>query len=172
MVDFQYEIELMKRDDLESLQKLYKEARARMAIQGNPTQWGDFHPPLELLLTDIKTKTGYVVKTKDTHDIVGAFALIGGQDSTYKVIEDGNWLNEEPYYTIHHIANDGVHKGILKCAVDLALTKTDNVRIDTHADNTVMNQALKKYGFKRCGIIYVLNDSPRIAYQLCKNQLN
>ena len=41
----------------------------------------------------------------------------------------------------------------------------ENIRVDTHRDNKVMQHILTKYGFQRCGIIYVKNGTERIAYQ-------
>jgi RimJ/RimL family protein N-acetyltransferase len=39
------------------------------------------------------------------------------------------------------------------------------VRIDTHADNKVMQHVLEKRGFRRTGIIYLENGDPRIAFE-------
>ena len=47
---------------------------------------------------------------------------------------------------------------------------TDNVRIDTHADNIPMQGAIANQGFTKCGIIHVEDGSPRLAYQLVKQQ--
>ena len=43
-----------------------------------------------------------------------------------------------------------------------------NLRVDTHRDNKVMQHILTKYGFQRCGIIYVKNGTERIAYQMTR----
>ena len=40
-----------------------------------------------------------------------------------------------------------------------------HLRIDTHADNEPMLNAVKRYGFKHCGVIYVADGSPREAFQ-------
>ena len=42
--------------------------------------------------------------------------------------------------------------------------KIGYIRIDTHEDNYVMQNALAKQGFRRCGIIYVEDGTTRIAY--------
>ena len=42
---------------------------------------------------------------------------------------------------------------------------TDNIRIDTHKDNKIMQGLLERHGFSYCGIIYLLNGAPRLAYQ-------
>ena len=40
-----------------------------------------------------------------------------------------------------------------------------NLRIDTHEKNIPMQGCLAKNGFARCGIIYLEDGDPRIAYQ-------
>jgi len=42
---------------------------------------------------------------------------------------------------------------------------TDNIRIDTHKDNHIMQHNLAKYGFQYCGIIYIASGAERLAYQ-------
>ena len=52
--------------------------------------------------------------------------------------------------------------------VNYALQHSDNIKIDTHHDNKVMQHQLEKEGFVRCGIIKLENGEPRIAYQKLK----
>ena len=40
----------------------------------------------------------------------------------------------------------------------------DNIRIDTHRDNTIMRHCLLKAGFAYCGIIYLANGDERLAF--------
>ena len=40
-----------------------------------------------------------------------------------------------------------------------------HIRIDTHQDNKVMQHVVEKHGFRRRGIIYIADGSPRIAYE-------
>lgn len=150
--------------DLPRMMEIYAYAREFMAATGNPHQWGDAkNPQLEVLEQDIEDGVGYVMEYDGR--IVGAFAFIIGEDETYGYIEDGAWLNDEPYGTIHRIAGDGSTKGVLKTAVDFGAEMIGNLRIDTHHDNVVMQSAIKKCGFEECGVIYVADGSPRIAYQ-------
>lgn len=149
--------------DLPEIQRVYAAARAYMKQTGNPNQWGDTSPELKLILGDFENKTGYVVV--EDGKIVGAFAFILGTDPTYLHIEDGEWLNDEPYGTIHRIASDGTVCGIFEEALAFCSARAKNVRIDTHHDNKVMQHKIEKNGFTRCGIIYITDGSPRIAYQ-------
>ena len=79
-----------------------------------------------------------------------------------------NWLNDAPYATIHRIASNGEVKGIFRLALQFALNRYDNIRIDTHHDNIVMRNAIMQNGFSYCGIIHCWNGDERMAYQYVK----
>ena len=50
--------------------------------------------------------------------------------------------------------------------INWAFEKCGNLRIDTHGDNIVMQNLLKKLGFKHSGTIYVEEDNyPRLAFE-------
>lgn len=72
----------------------------------------------------------------DKGDIHFVFAFILGADPTYSYIENGNWLSDEPYGTIHRIAGDGMFSGVVKTAVVLCLSITDICSI--MADTTTL----------------------------------
>ena len=148
--------------DLEEIIKIYHTAKAFMISTGNKSQWLNGYPQRELLEEDIAK--GYCHVYED-HGIHGVFALIEGEDPTYREIEDGQWLNNKPYGTIHRIGSDGTVKGVLAAAVDYCKTICPVLRIDTHYDNKVMQHLVTKNGFRRCGIIHLADGSPRIAYQ-------
>ena len=48
--------------------------------------------------------------------------------------------------------------------LDYGKNISPNIREDTHADNQIMQKLAEKNGFVKCGIIYVKNGTPRIAY--------
>lgn len=100
-----------------------------------------------------------------------AFALIGGEDATYAGIEDGEWLNDDAYHTLHRLASDGFVGGVLDRCIEFCSGVSGNLRADTHACNAVMLAGLERNGFIRCGIIHVADGSPRIAFQRCVNPL-
>lgn len=148
--------------DLEAIMSIYTRAQDFMIRSGNPSQWGHFYPTRELIQSDIKE--GACMAICDGDDIHGVFALFEGDEPTYERIE-GAWLNDGPYVTIHRIAGDGLAHGVFRCAADHCKRLYANIRIDTHADNRVMQRQIEKNGFERCGIIHVADGSPRIAYQ-------
>ena len=103
---------------------------------------------------------------EQTGVICGVFAFPIGPDPTYECIKEGAWLSDAPYGTIHRIAGNGTACGILQSCVDFCFTLADTIRIDTHADNKVMQHQIDKCGFTYCGIIYASDGSSRLAYQL------
>jgi len=157
----QYMIRKAQGADLGIILKIYSQARSFMAEHENPSQWGTEYPPETLLREDITRETLYVVE--DHAGIHGVFYFCVEADPTYAVIWNGNWRRNRPYGVIHRIAGDG-SGGILRSAVAYAKQQIGYLRMDTHADNYVMQQALEKLGFARCGIIYVEDGTPRIAY--------
>jgi RimJ/RimL family protein N-acetyltransferase len=54
---------------------------------------------------------------------------------------------------LKHIEESCFHKGIL------------SIKADTHKDNRAMQKALYKNGFQYCGIIYLEDNSERIAFE-------
>ena len=162
------EIRKTRPEDLETVLAIYEHARGIMKRTGNPTQWGDNRPDLSLITGDIENGTGYVI-TEDGA-IRGVFAFIEGADPSYEYIEDGAWLNDEPYGTIHRVASDEHAHGILAEAVKFCREKVDELRIDTHHDNAIMRHLIEKLGFTYCGVIYVDDGTPRVAYQMHTNR--
>ncbi len=153
-------------DDLPAIIDIYKIARKFMKETGNPTQWGDIYPTIEIIKKDIELGYTRVLTNEDV--VHGVFALCPGPDPTYAYI-DGAWLNDEAYVAIHRIATDGRIHGAVRAAADHALKSSENVRADTHRDNLIMQKKLSEYGFVRCGIIITHDGTERIAYQIKKN---
>lgn len=154
-----------KISDLNSILKVYETAREYMRQSGNPNQWGNSKPQKELLESDIR-KNELFVGEDDNGNIHFVFAFILGADPTYSYIENGNWLSDKPYGTIHRIASDATVSGVVKTAVEYCKKTISNIRIDTHKDNKTMQHVLEKNGFVKCGIIYLEDGDPRIAYQI------
>lgn len=150
-------------EDLGEVMEIYAAARAFMARTGNPTQWGDGYPKEELIREDIERERSYVAEIDGKIETV--FMYQYGEDPTYARIEGGSWINDEPYGVIHRIASRGEVKGVGAKCLQWGFRQCGNLRIDTHQDNAVMQHVLKKNGFERCGIIYLENGSPRVAFQ-------
>ena len=148
-------------DMLEQILPVYTAARQFMEKTGNPNQWGKTHPSRELLQRHIRMGNLYVVEYKEK--VVGAFAFIPGTDPTYLDIE-GQWHSCEKYAAIHCVASDGSVRGVFSEIWEYCKSQERYLRIDTHHDNKVMQHVLEKNGFVPCGVIYLENGDPRLAY--------
>ncbi|MFQ9511669.1 MAG: GNAT family N-acetyltransferase [Lachnospiraceae bacterium] len=155
-----------KFSDIEQIDQIYENARAFMIKSGNPSQWKDGYPSLDLIKKDIEEGVSYVYETEEGIEAVFVFFI--GEDPTYDQIENGAWINNLSYGVIHRIASFGRKKGIANKCIDWCYEKHANIRIDTHKDNKVMQHILEGKGFQVCGTIYVRDGSKRIAYQKCE----
>lgn len=149
-------------EDLPALEMIFARARDYMRCHGNATQWVNGYPQQELILEDIHLGASHVCV--ENEQILGVFSYFSGPDPTYAYIEDGSWPDDRPYGVIHRIAVDVHRKGVASFCYDYALAQCPVLRIDTHKDNVPMQNSLKKNGFVRCGIIYLEDGDPRIAY--------
>lgn len=156
-------------DDLDIVMEIYDKARSYMRENGNPHQWVNGHPSIELIKRDIAEGKSYVCI--DDKQITGVFFFNIGPDPTYMSIYEGSWIKEGEYGVVHRIASASHKKGVASYCLNWALDKCGNVRIDTHRDNFIMQNLLTKNGFIKCGIIYLEDGAERIAYQkIASNQ--
>ena len=140
--------------DLPQILNLYKIAREFMKNNGNPNQWEDRYPEVSTVENDIKTGISHVCV--ENGGIVGTFV----------------WHSDrEPYGVIHRVASNGVTKGVTRAAFSYGLERSGYVRIDTHEDNKPMQGALKKFGFRECGVIHLERGAERIAFDCRKEWL-
>lgn len=151
-------------EDVENILSIFESAKKFMRENNNVSQWSDDYPNTENIIEDIENGNSYVGESPDG-EIVMTFAFITGEDPTYKIITKGQWLNEDPYGTIHRIASNGKMRGVLRNACDYCFKEVENIRIDTHKDNKSMLNALDNLGFHKCGEIICRDGTPRIAFQ-------
>ena len=137
-------IRLAKLEDLDKIQNIYAHARLFMASTGNPNQWVNNYPSCEILQNDINK--GHLHVCYDDQGIYGVFVFFVGVDETYGYIE-GAWLNNEEYGVIHRVASSGAKKGMFTEVYEYVCKFIDNIRIDTHHDNLVMQNILNKHEF-------------------------
>ena len=147
--------------DFGEIQRIYEYAQDYMIRSGNPTQWGRSYPSADLIRSDLQKKVCKVIY--DETGIHGVFALFDGAEPTYAHIEEGEWLNDEPYVTIHRLAGDGRVHGLFQCAADHCKSISPNVRVDTHANNTTMQRLIEKNGFKKiCASFVPVADAKKL----------
>lgn len=161
MNDFTFRLATLA--DLEWLLAIFERARRFMASVGNPNQWIQGYPGRSLMEAEIAASHCYVCLYAG--HVVGTFCFLPGPDANYRVIEAGEWLSDAPYHVLHRLASDGSVRGIADACLDWCFQHTSNLRVDTHRDNKVLQHILAKHGFSYCGIIYVANGTPRLAYQ-------
>ena len=153
-------IRLANTSDTNRIFEIYEYARAYMKAHGNPNQWGDNRPEKSLTKDDIKNQRCYVME--DEGHIFACFVFTIGFEKEY----EAKFPSNDKYGVIHRVASDGSKRGIVEQIVDFAKGKVNLLRIDTHEDNETMQRAIERQNFKRLGIIYLEDGSPRILYEL------
>ena len=146
--------------DADRIFEIYEYARAYMKAHGNPHQWGDDRPEKSITKDDIKNQRCYVME--DDGNIFACFVFTIGFEKEYEV----RFPSKVEYGVIHRVASDGSKRGIVELIVDFAKGKVNLLRIDTHEDNKTMQNCIERQNFKRLGIIYLEDKSPRILYEL------
>lgn len=157
------EIRKAKIEEIDQILEIYASARVFMREHGNAVQWVNGYPQREIIEEDIKQGELYLCLEEE--EICAVFFYRVGEDPTYKVIKDGEWLNDAPYGVVHRIASNQKVKGAASMCLSWAFEQCRNLKIDTHETNIPMQNLLKKNGFKRCGIIYIADGTPRVAFQ-------
>ena len=150
--------------DLPLMLRLRDQAREIMRSYGNVNQWPEGYPPQEKFEKDIELGCSYMMNDL-CGTTVATFAMLPGPDPTYAIVYDGQWLNDAPYLVVHRIASTPESHGVLDAILDFCEAQATDIRIDTHADNIVMINGLKKRGYQYCGIIHLLNGDERLAFQ-------
>lgn len=150
-------------EDIPRLKEIFESAKRFMRERGNASQWDETYPPVSMLERDIERGQSYVVE-KDGR-IAATFVYALGDEPHYRVLDEGAWLNDDPYGTIHRIATDGTLHGLTALTADYCRKICPNVKLDTHPDNLPMQKAAEALGFERCGMITLEDGSRRILYQ-------
>ena len=159
-------------NDVEALLSLFDEARATIANLGID-QWQNGYPSREVVDEDIAFSRSYVIE--EDGKICGTFVLVEDGEPTYDRIWNGHWStgdDSRDYVAIHRVAvavcmrGRGVSTEIISFADSRRKELgRKSLRIDTHEGNVVMRRMLEKHGFELCGVIYLENGDPRVAYE-------
>ena len=166
------EIRLTEMNDLDKVMDIYEYARKFMREHDNPRQWSAYGwPPRDLIIQDIEHHKSYVAVENGEIAAVFYYDESHRTEPTYAVIEGGSWIGDEDYGVVHRIASSGQFKGAGSFCIRWACEKSGHLRMDTHGDNYVMQNCLKKLGFIYCGIIWVETDNdPRLAYEWIRKE--
>lgn len=156
--------------DIPEMLAMYDHARRIMAESGNRGQWNALYPGREEAVEDVAAGNAYICE--ENGEAAGTFALIVGEEPTYGYIEDGQWGSDAVYGTIHRLASNGKAGGVAAACFAFCRERQPYLRADTHADNRILQKLLERFGFRRCGIVYVHGHSPRIAYEYMASLLS
>lgn len=167
-----YVIREAKRNMIPQLQEtVFVEAKQKMRESGNMYQWTGDYPSVQQLQKDMIHGNGYVVENQDKVPVAYFFLTERGEP-TYKEIYDGEWLDDtSTYAVIHRLASLKSVQGIASLVFEWTSLYYDNIRIDTHRDNSLMQHIVEKNGFQYCGIIHLENGDERLAYQRIEKRL-
>lgn len=158
------------KEDIADVMKIICEAKAYFKENHIP-QWqnANGYPNVIDIEKDIQKQGAYCIEADGK---IVAYSFIANiVDPNYAYIE-GSWLNAEKYVVVHRTCVTNSMKG--KHVASLFFTKAKeiakennihNIRVDTHACNTSMRHLLENNHFQQCGIIYVEDKTPRMAYQ-------
>ncbi|MFI3318999.1 MAG: GNAT family N-acetyltransferase [Rikenellaceae bacterium] len=153
-----------KVEQIDEMMAIYSQAIKFMAANGNPTQWVEGYPSREMILGDIES--GHLhLYINDDEKLAAIFCYYVGEDPTYQTIYNGAWLNDESYGVLHRIASTGIERGVADRCIEWCFAQHPNMRIDTHKDNNAMLAAIRRNGFKPCGMIICCIGTPRLAFQ-------
>lgn len=149
--------------DIPTMMGLIDHSRMLMRADGNTVQWVGY-PTRAGLLLDVERQVSYLML--DGNEAVGTFALVPGDEPTYAFIDHGRWIDTStPYATLHRIAKAEGRHGIAAAAFAFAKSAHTHLRIDTHASNRPMRHVVGDADFIECGVIYMPDGSPRLAYE-------
>lgn len=166
-----YEIRPAVSEDIPGIMPVLAAAKGIMRESGNSGQWVNGYPSEADIRADITSGIARVVLSAPSAGmhggrIAGYFAFMPSPEPSYARIFDGKWLDDSrPYHVMHRIGSYPDARGVLSAMLDYAFSYDDNIRVDTHADNLIMQRLLSRFGFTRCGTILLSNGSPRLAYQ-------
>ncbi|WP_252229215.1 MULTISPECIES: GNAT family N-acetyltransferase [unclassified Clostridium] len=156
-------------EDISNIMRIINEAQIYFKEQ-KINQWQNDYPNIETIKEDIKNDYSYVFLMDK--QIVATVALSFNGEKTYDIIYDGKWISNNKYAVIHRMAVNNSRKGngiaskILENTEKICLEKdVHSIKIDTHVENKAMQNLLKKNNFHYCGIIYLEDNSKRVAFE-------
>jgi len=155
--------------DVDSIMKIIKQAQDYFKEKGI-NQWQNNYPNVEVISNDVAEKNSYVLL--QNKEVVATAVVSFKGEKTYESIYEGEWISNKEYAVVHRIAVDNSHKGlglssqIIKNVEELCIEKgVSSIKVDTHEQNLSMQKLLRKNKFEYCGIIYLEDNSPRIAFE-------
>lgn len=160
-------IQRAAREDIPRILSIYERARSFMEEQGNGGQWGRNYPAREDVEEDIARESSYLLLSEGR--VVGVFCFFIGEEPSYREITGEGWHSDSPYGVIHRVASDGSVRGVAESCFSFCREKSPYLRIDTHERNIPMQRAIRRFGFRDCGIIR-LREGERLAFDYLREK--
>ncbi len=158
-------------NDVPAIMTIIESARAFLKAQ-HIDQWQGTYPDQPAVAQDIAAGTNRVLIVDG--QVAGTASLIVGPDPYYKRIDGAGWAGDLPYMMIHRFALDGSYRGQQLSRFFMSNLTSEayaqgfrDLRIDTHAQNQIMQHVIAAAGYQFRGIVYLDEPVPeRNAYQL------
>ena len=155
--------------DLPAVMEIINAAK-RFFRENGIDQWQRGTPNEEMIKEDIKNGESYVAEIDGKVCATVMISLRG--EPTYRVINNGKWLNDGSYGVLHRIAvspdckKSGIATAFVKKAEEITREAGFlSLRADTHNDNKPMRGMLTKNGFTLCGGITLADGSSRWGFE-------
>lgn len=157
--------------DLPAIMSIIDDARAFLHAQGI-NQWQGTYPDEAAVKADIEKGTNRLLMVDDA--VAGNASLLAGPDPFYGKIDGAGWSGNAPYMMIHRFAVSAKIRGqhLSKFFMSNLISEAygrgyRDLRIDTHAQNLIMQHVITGNGFTYRGVVYLDEPVPeRNAYQL------
>ncbi len=133
-------------------------------------QWQTGYPNLESILGDIEKENGYFIMEDER--ILGYICIDYAGEPAYRNLQ-GKWISADdaPYVVVHRLAflkesrGKGLADAVFRLVVEQAIERgIHNFRVDTDADNKIMQHILQNNGLSYCGVIW-FDNSEKIAFE-------
>lgn len=143
--------------DVEAIVAIMNDAIRRLGEQG-VDQWQHGYPNAERIVQDVAEGIGWVLCDDE---VVAYGALVLSGEPAYANISDGEWITREENYAVVHrmcvkdaCTGRGYGRRFMTEAEAVSAATKRSMRVDTHADNRIMQHLLRKMGYTYCGMIY------------------
>lgn len=153
--------------DLKTATALIEQAKVFLRENG-VDQWQTGYPNEEAIAGDLQRGEGYVMEVDG--QVRGYACISFAGEPCYNELA-GKWLSDLPYGVVHRMAIDDVCKGkgavpaFFRFAEELCRERDiRSIRVDTGADNRMMQRVLEKQGFTYCGTV-CFDNSEKIAFE-------
>lgn len=153
--------------DMAGIMQIISQAQACLKSMGID-QWQNGYPARQDILLDIRTGSAHVLQ--DGEETVAYACISFAEEKHYRQIR-GQWQSSLPCAVVHRLAvhqerrGQGLASGILQFAETLCSSKgIHSIKVDTHADNTVMRHILTANGYCHCGTVS-FDDGAKMAFE-------